>query len=59
VIRCGLVVRKRENGHKQSVVFAEDVRGIVDDYRRTKNPIPSFTDAVNELIRKSAREGGS
>jgi hypothetical protein len=46
------VAQKTENGRKQSVTFAEDVDQIIEDYRSSKRPIPSFTDAVNELIRK-------
>jgi len=39
---------------RRSVSFDDDVLKAIDDYRRSQNRIPSFSKAVNTLIRKAS-----
>jgi predicted transcriptional regulator len=38
---------------RRSVSFDDDVLKLIEDYRRKQNKIPSFSKAVNNLLRKT------
>lgn len=48
-------MRKKE-GEGRTIRFEPDVVRIVEDYRRRQARIPSFSEAVNELIRKGGKK---
>ena len=43
---------------RKSITFNKDVEDAVEDYRRKAKPIPTFTKAVNDLLKKALKVGG-
>ena len=41
---------KGEEGIRKTISFEREAKKIIEEYRRKKNDIPSFTKAVNEII---------
>lgn len=39
-----------EEGIRKTITFREETRKIIEGYRREQNKIPTFTEAVNEII---------
>lgn len=37
---------------RRTIAFDDDVNSAIENYRANQRPIPSFTDAVNELLRE-------
>ena len=37
-----------------SITFSDDTLKLIENWRRTQSPIPSFNQAVNELIREAS-----
>jgi len=44
---------KGEEGIRKTISFGRKAKEIIEAYRRNKENIPSFTQAVNEIIEKS------
>ncbi len=42
-----------EEGVRKTISFEEKAKEIIEEYRRKKKVIPTFTKAVNEIIVKS------
>ena len=42
-----------KEGIRKTISFKEKAKEIIEEYRRKKKVIPSFTEAVNEIIEKS------
>lgn len=40
-----------EEGIRKTISFGSKAKEIIEEYRREKNDIPSFTKAVNEIIK--------
>ena len=46
---------KEEEGIRKTISFERDVKEIIEEYRRKQKDIPSFTEAVNEIIKGAKR----
>ena len=44
---------KGEEGIRKTISFESKAKEIIEEYRRKKKVIPTFTKAVNEIIVKS------
>ena len=44
---------KKWEGIRKTISFERKAKEIIEEYRRNKENIPSFTKAVNEIIEKS------
>lgn len=42
-----------EEGIRKTISFERNAKEIIEEYRRKKKDIPSFTQAVNEIIKES------
>lgn len=42
-----------EEGIRKTISFGRRAKEIIDEYRRNRKDIPSFTKAVNEIILES------
>lgn len=40
-----------EEGIRKTIAFDKDAKEIIEEYRRERKDIPSFTKAVNEIIK--------
>ena len=40
---------------KQTIVFEDEVENSIEEYRSKERPIPTFQDAVIELVKKGAK----
>ena len=46
---------KGGKGVRKTIHFESDTKEIIEEYRRERKDIPSFTKAVNEIIRGRER----
>jgi hypothetical protein len=44
------MARTTQFPHKKLIGFDDEMLARIDDYRRTSDPIPNFSDAVRELV---------
>lgn len=54
--REGEKLMPEEEGIRKTICFKGDVKEIIEEYRREQKDIPSFTEAVNVLIKGAKSE---